>query len=338
MLTIRQSPTANLAHEEIEPQGIGEFPCCVAEVELREIPIQVLRRNVVVRSVKRPFQLRKVILGFVRGYFATHVLTSNVIDRLVIDELPRKRLVDLGAVSVKGRTTLIDVLCNDFIKDLGGDPLDNGATNLARFGIDKRNNRGLFNLRDSLTMLADNELAPVHIADLATDPSLVRYNRTGEESARSLTHRLAESVSHKPCGARGNTILALNFPSSNAVLVGAHLKDHKEPDPKRHLGTVYNGAGGHAELLTALTALPNTALGNRTSTGLASLVCLRSKKVVLSDRATMRANDAVFPSQRLHIPVCLVLGGDLVGESGNCDLVHTHMIRQTHGFVKSVHL
>jgi hypothetical protein len=58
-----------------------------AEVELGEVARQVLWRDVMVRPVNRPLQLREVGLGVVYGHVAAHVLARFMVYPLVVANL-----------------------------------------------------------------------------------------------------------------------------------------------------------------------------------------------------------------------------------------------------------
>src|SRR4051812_28596603 len=106
------------------------------------------------------------------------------------------------------------------------------------------------------------------VAGLATDPRLVRHDRARQHPCEWLPpHRFTDAVEHEPRRLRGQAVLALDLAGGDAVLAGAHLKDHEQPRADRDLGAVEDGPGQYRELLATVAALPYTARTHRTGTG-----------------------------------------------------------------------
>lgn len=64
---VAQALARRLAHEPVQPLGVAQLPCGVPEIELVQVPLQVLPAHVVVGAIERPLELAEVVLGLVDG-------------------------------------------------------------------------------------------------------------------------------------------------------------------------------------------------------------------------------------------------------------------------------
>lgn len=136
-LAVGQATTADLPRQPVHPLGIGRAPGREAEIELREVAVQVLAADVMMRPVKRALELREEVLGLVGRYVAAHVLALGVVDRRVRQELADDALVVMRRVGVEVRRRRVDVLGQDTAQILAVDVRDRLGANLARRFISK---------------------------------------------------------------------------------------------------------------------------------------------------------------------------------------------------------
>jgi hypothetical protein len=80
-LAVGQATTADLPPEPPHALRIGQPASREAEIELRDVPGQVLPADLMVRPVDAPLELGKVRLCDVRGRTVADVLALRVIDR-----------------------------------------------------------------------------------------------------------------------------------------------------------------------------------------------------------------------------------------------------------------
>src|SRR6188472_1804897 len=97
-------------------------------------------------------------------------------------------------------------------------------------------------------------------------------------------------MQHEPSRLLGQVVLALDLASCNPVLGRAHLEDHEQPLADRDLGAVEDRARQSRELLSAVSALPDTALAHGAGAGLPGGPVARLEEVVLADRSAVRAD------------------------------------------------
>jgi len=115
---------------------------------------------------------------------------------------------------------------------------------------------------DGLTMSAlsrdTGALVHVHVAPLAADIGLIRFDHAREKVA-ALIHQLANLMPHAPCGLVGYAKLTLQFLRANPVLAGRHQEHGEEPSAKLCAAFVEDRALAGVNLMTAIGARVATA-------------------------------------------------------------------------------
>src|SRR5579863_7566456 len=185
-----------LPHEAIHAGCVVKVRRGVPEIELGNVPVQMLDTDVMVRPVDAPLELREVVLAHLRTetlFF--HVLAVVVFHGVVTGHLLSNRVVVLGTVSVKGRLPENDVLCNRLAKCGACHIRHDAGTRLASVRVDDRQHRRLERAAPALQTFP-TRVIPVPVLGIATDVCLVGHHVTDQLVRRSGPHRLANPVRH----------------------------------------------------------------------------------------------------------------------------------------------
>jgi len=98
---VAQPLAANPLHELAHPGLVADLAGRVPVVELVQVAVQVLDRDVVVGAVETPGELGEEVLGLVGRDLAADVLALGVVDRLVLGEEQVQQRVALPRVGVE---------------------------------------------------------------------------------------------------------------------------------------------------------------------------------------------------------------------------------------------
>jgi hypothetical protein len=151
-------------------------------------------------------------------------------------------------------------------------------------------------------------MAATHLsARLAADVGLVGLHRAAaraQERSRLIGHCETETLCHDPRRLVGHANDAVNLVAADALLRGTKQVRRQHPLVQRDPGTLKNGAHGHGELRTAVSAEPE-----------ARTVGLAAKPAIALCAAAMRAYRAIQPAQVFEV----FSGGVFVTESGGVE-------------------
>jgi hypothetical protein len=323
--TLIAEPPVQLGRQRTHPSVVGHLASPVAEVELAQVPGKMHRRDVMVRAVQRPLELREEPFRHIRADVPSHVLALGMVDRLVRREL----LADLHVVVCRVGEQLairhVDLLADDLAERGSGDIGDDSGTDLTGNHVDQCENGSLV----GLALLGTNALPCVPVLRLAADPRLVRHDGAAHGTECTVSaHGLSDAVEHVPCRLGGHSVAALDLAGTDSVLRCAHVEHDQHPRTNRNLGCVHNRSSEHRTLLATRTTLPHPTLAHR------ALGRLPADPVVGDDQvhlrpATVGANRRVAPPQLLHVEIGVSFGDDVPAEGGNgdsCDSAHTLII------------
>jgi hypothetical protein len=296
-------------------------PLVVAEVELAQIPLQMLLADVMIDAIDAAFQDREISLDRVGVGVATDILFCRVIHSLMAGEALADRCIEAALVSAQirlsgasGKLSAIpraadSLLCAALPCDrcpskchthLTDAPLRRNLLFEDRLeigGIDVRDMKG----RDATFALhkrdhgfvAGQLLCVGPVLRLAANISFIGLNELAfaTQAVRQLTfpHCLANSMGHEPCGFQGDAKGPVKLVSAHPLLGRAQQKHRLQPDMQFDVAGLEDGSDLHGERFTAGIALIDADPG-----------ALAFERAAASDNPAMRADAAVAPDVRLN--------------------------------------
>ena len=102
-LLVGHPPTLGPLDQFSHPICVGHLVGRTPKIMLSHVPVQVLDRDVVVGAIDRPLQLAKERLDRVGREAISYVLTSRVVDPLVLGEERPGEVVEIGRASCRER-------------------------------------------------------------------------------------------------------------------------------------------------------------------------------------------------------------------------------------------
>ena len=197
------------------------------------------------------------------GVDATVDVLDGVIDNLV-GIVAGEPFIAEEEVGVESRSRF-DVLANLSLQDGLATALDNHSPYLAPALKDAHNGNLVFGASTSDTTLAN---AQVHVASLAADEGLIRFNLRPTLAAQlhqgTALHCETDAVEHEPCRLLSDAQSPSEFTGANAVLGGSNDPHSGKPLFKSEWRVLKDGAYLDAELLSGVLvlALPKTPSSN----------------------------------------------------------------------------
>lgn len=207
---------------------------------LIDVPLEVLRADVVVRPVDGPLELAPEALDGVRMDLAPDVLLRAVAD---------------GGVAV---AVALEV-------DVGAKLVGHHLGPYLHVGADERHDGLVLDVRDRLGVDAALALGhaeygglalratPARPMPLATDVGLVGLDSTAEHPAL-LLHELPDLVGDPPRGLIGYGKLTLKLLGADAILRGRHVPHGEEPLVEVRVGLLEDRPGLRADLVASAVA------------------------------------------------------------------------------------
>lgn len=272
-------------------------PVVVAEIELGNVPVQVLLGAVLIDALHAALEDAVIALNRVGVDRAAPIFASPVADEIV----PGEMLVE---VCVLPRLIRHD---RGFLGDVGAEDRHEvrrrRAVDMERpnhpAALDQGQDRVLVGIAasfDRAFLLSDEGL--VYLDDFALSPE-------GHELA--IAHGFAQPMRHEPSGLVGDAENAVDLVAAHSLLAGAEKVRSLEPQMQLDVAALEHGFDGSRELLLALAATPKTdpAALNRGNP---------------IDSAAMRADRTFRPNQAFQLGVS---GGFVVEElGGECGTGH----------------
>lgn len=314
-----QSPTSRLTKQLLHARAVCHVTRRVAVVEFRKVAVQVGATDVMMRTVKRPLQLRKVVLCFVGPTrLFSDVLASSVVDRVVSSHQLSDFLVGRPLVGVKLRSRHVSVLGDGSAQFSDARVLKNLGTNSGSFTINERENQSPASIA---TQPACTRIVGVAILGAATDVGLVGNDDIGSEqrAVGAKAHCFAKAVAKRPRRVRVQLVFPLDLASRNAVLGTSKLKGDEQPSANGNLASVHDGSRKHAELLAALRALPETPLSQLAGRSFPPHSVARLQEIVPFSASAMGANRLPVPAHFLKKFVGSGLGRNPVRQGRKAD-------------------
>jgi hypothetical protein len=270
-------------------------PIVVAEIELGQIPINVLPINVLIDADEAALEHGKEALKRIGVYVAAYPFLFRVIDALVLamrHEMPighRAIRIKLAvAIKVPPERRAHRVVVEEHRTDRAA-------------ALDKT---------EYLPILAKRRILRAAGLRRAGDERLIGLDDLAKAADRpaaaAAVHRQPDAVHQEPRGFHAAAERALYLAGRDAFLASANQVDRLKPYPHRHMARLEDGAHAHRERLTAWAAIPKAGAG-RFAFGARGF----------ANRAAMRAYGAIRPKPRLDVFDCGVLVGEMFGiESG----------------------
>lgn len=264
------------------------FPVAVAEIELRQIPMQVRFADMEVAAGDAPLQDAEVVLDGVGVSVAADVFVRLVGYAFMV-EVATHMAVLAGIVGVQLGLP-VDLSHDDRPQVRGGDAGDvHGAD--ATIALDQRA-RGFLAPAPAQTALG--ALATMAVLFLAADEGFIGLYClafAAQRSQRTTLHGLANAMGQEPSGLHAALQHPLNLPGRDALLAGAHQVDHLQPQMQGQVRGFEDGPDPDGEGFPAGVALVQALPG-----GLAL-----QPADVIARRAAMRAERAIGPQGRLDV-------------------------------------
>jgi hypothetical protein len=262
-----------------------------AEVELREIPIQMLLIHVLIYANKTALEDRKEPFQGIGMYIAARPLALGMIDRFVL----RRRRHD-ESESVRAVSDQAAIFVQMLVHSTADVPVIqvHGADIAAAFYQREYHRRG-FGIQCGASGFAGlGRLAQIGFVgfDGLAEPT--------DHIAVAL-HGLADAMAQEPRSLHAAIEHPLNLPGADAFLAGAHQVDDLQPQMQRQMAGFENGAHADSERLLAAIALAKARTG-----GLA----IQAAHTITA--AAMRAYRALWPEMCFNIRE----GGGFVFELG----------------------
>jgi hypothetical protein len=256
-------------------------PLVVAEVELAQIPLQMLLADVMIDAIDAAFQDREISLDRVGVGVATDILFCRVIHSLMAGEALADRCIEAALVSAQIRLRR-NLLFEDRL-EIGGIDVRDMKGRDATFALHKRDHG----------FVAGQLLCVGPVLRLAANISFIGLNELAfaTQAVRQLTfpHCLANSMGHEPCGFQGDAKGPVKLVSAHPLLGRAQQKHRLQPDMQFDVAGLEDGSDLHGERFTAGIALIDADPG-----------ALAFERAAASDNPAMRADAAVAPDVRLN--------------------------------------
>jgi len=256
-----------------QPDAIG-----IAEIELREITVQVLFLAMLIDALHAALEDRIVAfnrigmdrfdvqpVGFVDPSFVANVLIFAVRDRAVTGKFIANAVVVLGLIGHHGRFAR-----NVVAKDRR-DVADRRAVDMEATGgtaaLDKGKDGVLMRPARTALFGASETAARRLLAAFAVngaDESFVGFNDATIPSHRGHAddaHGFADAMRHEPRGFEGDAQGPGKLVAADALLAGAKQVHRLEPQVHRDVAILEHGPDLHGELLAALVALVEANTG-----------------------------------------------------------------------------
>ena len=256
------------------------------------------RLNTNVGAIDTALQQRPEILKAV-GVDATVDILDGVIDDLV-GIVAGESFIREQEVSVEGGTRF-DVLADLSLKDGLSAALDDHGTDLSATLKDAHDSHLVFSASAGDAALTN---AQVHVASLAADEGLVRFNLRPAFAAQfhqgTALHGETNTVEHEPRSGLSDAKATGKFAGRYAVLAVSNNPNRRKPLLKAERRVLKNGSnlGGELTLSVSALALP--------------FLLVRKPRDITSSASG--ADDAVGPNLRRHVGDALVG----VGEVNDC--------------------
>jgi len=258
----------------------------VPEIELGQIPVQVLLAHVEVAADDSALQDRKEAFDRVSGERPAHVFVGTVVDGFVAEVRSHAPIVP-RFVGAEDRS-VVDLIEENWAKLVGSDVANVEGAN-ATAALDQR--------QDGFLAIdaASKPLTAMPVLFLAADVGFIDFHGftfAAERAKLAVLHRFANTVSEKPSGFHAALEHPLNLTGRNALLAGAHQVDHLKPQVQGKVAILEDSPHADSEGATAGIAL---AKANPAA------LALQAPDAVGVTVATMRASRAIRPKQRLDI-------------------------------------
>src|SRR3954471_18202723 len=252
----------------------------VAEIELGEIPLQVLLADVMVDAVDTALQYREVALNGIGVGVAANVFLGGVINGLVAREALAGFQVDSALIGAQMR--LVRNLFFDDRLHISRVDIRNMEGRDAALALDQRDDwfvaRQLLCVSPVLRLAADIGFIGLHEFSFAA------------QAAGQLTfaHGLANTMAHKPCGFESDAKGPVKLVAAHSLLGRAEQEHCLQPDMQLYMASFEDGPDLDGEGLAASVALIDT-----------DPRALALQRAALVYHAAMRAEAAARPDMRL---------------------------------------
>lgn len=285
---------ANLSKGSTSALVVGGFAVRKAKIKLGAVFLQMLFGNVVIRSDKAALEQSEETFNGVRMRHCALDRTAFLrvlLDRVVHGFMAQEPVRAHVAVVPGGIRHQVGISRDLGLKDrLERSAVDCGDVEGTSCSVTLNQRENLVLVfpapdtatGDALHGASVAEVCFIGLNDLAASPDRAAVN-LGLES-------LADTVRHEPSRFVGHVQHAVQLVARHAFLAGAKQVRSQYPLVKGNLGTLKDGANGHAELGTAV------ATGQEART-----VRLTLKAAVSLSTAAMRAYWAIGPALRLKV-------------------------------------
>jgi hypothetical protein len=317
---IHESLAAGAPHSQGSAGGIAnpEFRASVAaEIEFAQVAVEVLVVHVLVHTDQTAFEDRKEVLQRVGVDIAARPFVLGMVHRFV---LIRLALIDGRAVS--DQTAPVIQMLHQSAADVFVVKV-HAADCAAALDQTQNLRRGLGIERQILGLAGLGRLGEV---------GFIRLNGLAFAANRACIvrrgHCKANPVPHVPRGFHAHTQGALKLAGADAFLAGAHQVHSLQPNAKRRVRVLENGADLHRKGLAALVALAK-ANARALAVQLADLCCIAV--------AAVRADRTSRPKKRLDVFVSRWFGMEMWGieDGSHVDLLSARpRLRLNSGYVK----
>jgi len=298
---IRQALAGDALERNVRALRIGHAKLgarVVSEIELGNVPLQVLFANMVIRPDQAALQDVEEGFGGIDVGYSASVFALAMSDRRMLTELAADSYVGAGfighEVRFRGNLSAQDG------RKISGVDVRNLETASLTAALDQGNNLHLLRATSDTTAHF-----PVALADRVSAPiGLVGFNDLAASAHRFIGagfHRLADAVRHEPSRLVRDADGAVQLMGAHALLGGAKQVRRQHPLMERNLGILKDRADRNGELATAVATEVK-----------ARAVRLAVQGAIALGAATVRAYRAVRPADVLKV----LAGGFVVVESG----------------------
>lgn len=280
----------------------------VAEIELRQIAVQVLFRAMLINAFHATLEHAEIVLNRVgvddRATFVSDILLCRMLGRLVVNERGADVRIEAAFVGVE-RAFLVDVcryqLSNVFL--VGG--LDMESADLAAT-FDQTKHRALVG-RAGLAAARERGAARRHCrcrAGLLAEIGFVGFDGLAFAANRAkvaFAHGFTNAMGQEPSRLERDFQNAVKLVGADTLLAGAHQVDCLQPLVQRDMAFFEDRADANRELLAAFAALLEAVALNAFRVFLGRLGVDAFQLVDAAHAATVRANWTFRPQDAFHM-------------------------------------
>ena len=264
----------------------------VPEIELGQIPIQVVMAAMLIDTLHATFEDREKALdgvGMDSAIQAGNVLAVHVLDDTVTGEILAQVVILVRLVGHYPGFAR-DILSQDRDKSHGFKVVHNQTARASGAAVYEGQHLVLVLITASFLR------ALGLLGAVVTDKGFVHFDGAAalpEYFKAIRLHRLADAVPHEPRGFEGHAEGAVQLVGADALLAGCDQEDGLQPKAQRNMARLEDGPNLHGKRLTAVIALVGAYAG-----------ALADHLADSLKTAAMRANGTIWPDARFYKLIC----------------------------------